>query len=226
LQVLRIEEGFAESQLGKSLFAGCPLSKIMILQRAFYERDTITVAKDLLGKVLVHESTEGTTKGRIVETEAYCGPEDQAAHSSGGRRTPRNEVMYGEKGHAYVYLIYGMYFCVNITAGNMLGKPEAVLLRALEPVAGEKMMARRRGVNDGWLGNLARGPGRLCMAMGITKVQNKLDITKPPLYVENAQLVNAEEIVATTRVGVDYAGEWKNSPWRFYIKENKYVSMK
>jgi DNA-3-methyladenine glycosylase len=198
----------------------------MILQRVFYERDTITVAKELLGKILVHESADGTTEGRIVETEAYCGPEDQAAHSSGGRRTPRNEVMYGEKGHAYVYLIYGMYFCVNITAGNMLGKPEAVLLRALEPVAGEKIMAKRRGVIGEGLGNLARGPGRLCMAMDITKAQNKLDVTKPPLYIKNVPAVNLDEIVETTRVGVDYAGEWKNSPWRFYIKGNKHVSKK
>jgi DNA-3-methyladenine glycosylase len=198
----------------------------MILQRAFYERDTITVARELLGKILVHESVEGTTEGRIVETEAYCGPEDQAAHSSGGRRTPRNEVMYGEKGHAYVYFIYGMYFCVNITAGHMLGKPEAVLLRALEPVAGEKIMAKRRGVNGGRASNLAGGPGRLCAAMGITKAQNKLDVTVPPLYIKNASPVSSEDIVETTRVGVDYAGEWKNSPWRFYIKGNKYISKK
>jgi DNA-3-methyladenine glycosylase len=198
----------------------------MILQRAFYERDTITVAKELLGKIIVHESAEGTTEGRIVETEAYRGPEDQAAHSSGGRRTPRNEVMYGEKGHAYVYLIYGMYFCVNITAGNMFGKPEAILLRALEPVAGEKIMARRRRVNGVGIDNLTKGPGRLCMAMGITKAENKLDVTNSPLYIKNAAPVNSEEIVETTRVGVDYAGEWKNLPWRFYIKGNKYVSMK
>jgi DNA-3-methyladenine glycosylase len=198
----------------------------MILQRAFYERDTITVATELLGKILVHESVEGTTEGRIVETEAYRGPEDQAAHSSGGRRTPRNEVMYGEKGHACVYFIYGMYFCVNITAGNVLGKPEAVLLRALEPVAGEKIMAKRRGVNGGRINSLTGGPGRLCMAMGITKAQNKLDVTKPPLYIKNAPPVSSGEIVETTRVGVDYAGEWKHSPWRFYIKGNKYVSKK
>jgi DNA-3-methyladenine glycosylase len=198
----------------------------MILHRTFYERDTITVAKELLGKIIVHESAEGTTEGRIVETEAYRGPEDQAAHSSGGRRTPRNEVMYGEKGHAYVYLIYGMYFCVNITAGNMFGKPEAILLRALEPVAGEKIMARRRRVIGVGKGNLTKGPGRLCMAMGITKAENKLDVTNPPLYIKNAAPVNSEEIVETTRVGVDYAGEWKNIPWRFYIKGNRYVSMK
>src|SRR5512136_364588 len=104
----------------------------MILQRVFYQRDTILVSKDLLGKVLVHESSEGSTAGRIVETEAYRGPEDRAAHSSGGRRTARNEVMFGQKGHAYVYFIYGLYFCFNITSGDLPGKPEAVLIRALE----------------------------------------------------------------------------------------------
>jgi DNA-3-methyladenine glycosylase len=222
----RIEGGFDGSLLGKAYLLDTAFFEIMILQRDFYERDTITVAKELLGKILMHESVEGTTEGKIVETEAYRGPEDQAAHSSGGRRTPRNEVMYGEKGHAYVYLIYGMYFCVNITAGNMLGKPEAILIRALEPVAGEKIMAIRRGVIGREIRNLAGGPGKLCIAMGITKAQNKLDITKPPLYIKNAPPVKSEEIVETTRVGVDYAGEWKNSPWRFYIKGNKYVSKK
>jgi len=198
----------------------------MILQRVFYERDTVTVAKELLGKIIVHETPEGATAGRLVETEAYQGPEDQAAHSSGGRRTPRNEVMYGEKGHAYVYLIYGLYFCLNITAGNLAGKPEAVLLRALEPVAGEDIMARRREVNGGGIGNLTNGPGRLCMAMGITKKQHMLDVTVPPLYIKDAPLVASDEIVETTRVGVEYAGEWKNLPWRYYIKGNKYVSVK
>lgn len=197
-----------------------------ILQRSFYQRDTINVAKELLGKILVHESPEGTTSGRIVESEAYCGPEDLAAHSSGGRRTVRNEVMYEEKGHAYIYLIYGMYFCINITAGNVPGKPEAVLLRALEPDAGEEIMAKRRRVVAGKVANLTNGPGRLCMAMGITKAQNKLDVTTLPLYIKNAPSVASEEIVETTRVGVDYAGEWKSTPWRFYIKGNRYVSIK
>jgi len=198
----------------------------MILKRAFYEKDTVTVARQLLGKILVHESLEGTTAGRIVETEAYCGPEDLAAHSSGGRRTERNEVMYGQKGHAYVYLIYGIYYCVNLTAGNVPGKPEAVLIRALEPVRGEELMAHRRGFSVGQRGNLAGGPGRLCMAMGITKAQNKLDVTDPPLYVEEAASISTTDIVEAARVGVDYAGEWKSLPWRFYIRGNGCVSVK
>ena len=196
----------------------------MILQRTFYQRDTIEVAKDLLGKILVHESSEGLTAGRIVETEAYRGPEDQAAHSSGGRRTARNEVMFGEKGFAYVYFIYGLYYCVNLTAGKVAGKPEAILLRALEPVEGLDLMTKRRGTAGE--ANLTNGPSRLCMAMGITKAQNKLDITAPPLYVKDAPSITKENIVETTRIGVDYAGEWKNKPWRFFIRSNRFVSIK
>ncbi len=198
----------------------------MILQRAFYQADTISVSKALLGKILVHETVEGTTAGRIVETEAYRGPEDQAAHSSGGRRTPRNEVMFGEKGHAYVYFIYGMYFCVNITAGDVPGKPEAVLLRALEPLEGEEIMAKRRRSSGDKIRNLANGPGRLCMAMGIGKAENKLDVTSSSLYIKDAPAVKNEDIVETTRIGVDYAGEWKSRLWRFYVKGNLHVSKK
>lgn len=198
----------------------------MILQREFYQRDTLSISKDLLGKILVNESSQATTAGRIVETEAYLGPEDKAAHSSGGHRTARNEVMFGQKGHAYVYFIYGMYYCFNITAGNKLGKPEAVLIRALEPVAGEDIMAKRRGAKQKKTVNLTNGPSKLCMAMNITKSQNKTDLTAPPLYIKNAAPVPQENIVETTRIGVDYAGEWKNKPWRFYIKGNKFVSTK
>lgn len=197
----------------------------MILQRPFYQRDTITVSKDLLGKIIVHESSQGATSGRIVETEAYRGPEDQAAHSSGGRRTARNEVMFGQKGRAYVYFIYGLYYCFNVTAGNVPGKPEAVLIRALEPVAGQQIMAKRRSLTKTKAINLTNGPSKLCMAMGISKLQNKTDLTAPPLYIKDVPLVLQENITETTRVGVDYAGKWKNKPWRFYIKGNNFVSV-
>jgi DNA-3-methyladenine glycosylase len=198
----------------------------MILQRPFYQRDTLSISKDLLGKILVHESSQATTAGRIVETEAYLGPEDEAAHSSGGHRTARNEVMFGQKGHAYVYFIYGLYYCFNVTAGNKPGKPEAVLIRALEPVAGEDIMAKRRGATQGKATNLTNGPSKLCMAMNITKVQNKADLTAPPLYIKDAPPLPQGNIVKTKRIGVDYAGEWKNRPWRFYIEGNKFVSVK
>lgn len=198
----------------------------MILQRSFYQRDTIAVSKALLGEILVHESNQGSTAGRIVETEAYLGPEDKAAHSSGGRRTARNEVMFGEKGRAYVYFIYGLYYCFNVTVGDVVGKPEAVLIRALEPVAGQNIMEKRRNLTKAKVVNLTNGPSKLCMAMGISKLQNKLDVTTPPLYIKDAPPISEEKIVETTRVGVDYSGEWKNKPWRFYIEGNNYVSVK
>jgi DNA-3-methyladenine glycosylase len=192
----------------------------MILPRTFYQQDTNIVAKNLLGKILVHETVEGTVAGRIVETEAYRGPEDLAAHSSGGRRTARNEVMYGEKGHAYVYFIYGLYFCFNVTAGSIEGKPEAVLFRALEPVEGAELMAKRRG----GIANLANGPSRLCMAMEVTKAQNGIDMTTQPLYILDAPAVPAEQIVEATRIGVEYGKEYKDKPWRYYIRDNRFVS--
>jgi DNA-3-methyladenine glycosylase len=197
----------------------------MILKRLFYEQEVVEVATKLLGKILVHESVDGTTAGRIVETEAYMGPEDEAAHSSGGRRTARNEVMYGSKGYAYVYFIYGLYYCLNVTAGDVPDKPEAVLLRALEPVAGEDIMAKRRRSPEGKKVNLTSGPSKLCMAMGISKIQNRADMTVPPLYISDAPVLE-EEIVKTTRIGVDYAGAWKDRHWRFYIKDNRFVSKK
>lgn len=197
----------------------------MILKESFYQKGTITVARELLGKILVHESKEGTTAGRIVETEAYRGPEDQAAHSSGGRRTDRNEVMYGQKGHAYVYFIYGLYYCFNITAGNISEKPEAVLVRALEPMAGQEIMVKRRGQKIKCT-NLTNGPSKLCMAMAISKEQNKANLTAPPMYMEDAPLIPKDDIIETTRIGIDYSGDWKNKPWRFYVKENKFVSIK
>ncbi len=198
----------------------------MILTRTFYERDALTVAKELLGKLFVHETAEGTTIGRIVETEAYKGPEDKASHAYGNRRTKRTETQFGPKGHAYIYLIYGMYYCFNVTAGEKAGKPEAVLLRALEPVEGIDLMKQRRPVAKGVLVNLANGPSRLCMAMGITKKQNGHAVTLQPLHIDDANSVPAEDIIYTARIGVDYAEEWKHQPWRFYIKNNAYVSVK
>jgi DNA-3-methyladenine glycosylase len=198
----------------------------MILQRPFFQQNILEVSRALLGKILVHESSEGTTAGRIVEVEAYMGPEDRAAHSFGGRQTPRNDVMYGEKGHAYVYLIYGMYYCFNVTAGAEPGKPEAVLIRSLEPIEGLEIMEKRRGVVLGKVRNLTNGPGRLCMAMDITKAQHKLDLTVPPFYIYDSQPIPKEDIVEAKRIGVDYAGEWKDRPWRFYLRGNSFVSVK
>lgn len=182
----------------------------LILDKSFFQRNTLSVAKDLLGKILVHHSVQGVTSGRIVETEAYLGPEDQAAHSSGGKRTARNEVMFQEKGYAYVYFIYGLYHCFNVTTGDVFGKPEAVLIRALQPTEGVDLMFRRRPkINQ--VVNLANGPSKLCLAMDITKKHNKHDLTVSPLFLKDAPPVPDEDVIQKTRIGIDYSGEWKNA---------------
>lgn len=199
---------------------------IMVLKRKFFERNTIDVSKELLGKFLVHETEEGTTVGKIVETEAYVGPEDRAAHSYNGHRTERTEVMFGLKGHSYVYQIYGIYFCINVTSGNVSGKPEAVLIRALEPVEGITIMTKRRGIGKDQLRSLSNGPSKLCIAMGISKKHNGTDLCDSSLHIEKGLKVSENQISQTKRINVDYAGKWKHLPWRFFIKDNDFVSVK
>jgi len=184
----------------------------------------LTVAKELLGKFLVHEDAEGTTIGKIVETEAYIGPEDKASHAYNNLRTRRTEVQFGPKGHAYIYQVYGMYFCLNATSGSFVGKPEAILVRALEPIEGVDLMIRRRGSDASRIVGLANGPGKLCIAMGISKKQNGADLCVPPLCIETSVTVNEQQVIQTARVNVDYAEEWKRLPWRFLIKDNYFVS--
>jgi DNA-3-methyladenine glycosylase len=173
--------------------------------------------------VLVHETPEGLTAGRIVEVEAYRGPADRAAHSSGGRRTARNEVMYGPAGHAYVYFIYGMHHCVNVVCQRP-DVPEAVLLRALEPVAGELLMRVRRALPDAPAWRLCRGPGALCQAMGIGRAQNGADLTRGALRILDAPAVAARRVVRTARIGVAYAGADAARPWRFLVRGSPAVS--
>jgi len=193
------------------------------LPRSFYARNTIEVAKDLLGKVLVREAPAGRMAVKIVETEAYCGPHDKACHASKGM-TDRNKVMFGEPGHAYVYFIYGMYYCLNlVTEGD--GYPAAVLIRAGEPLEGIDVMRgpRKKAKKDR---DLTSGPGKLCMALAIDRELNGADLCKKgPLYVEEGARDHFE-IVSGKRIGVDYAAEYKDKPWRFYIKNNPFVSVK
>jgi DNA-3-methyladenine glycosylase len=193
------------------------------LPRPFYLQPTLRVARALLGKTLVHETADGVTSGRIVEVEAYRGPADRAAHSAGGRRTPRNEVMYGPPGHAYVYFIYGMYFCVNVVCQEV-GVPEAILVRALEPIDGEALMRRRRGLPDTPAARLCRGPGALCRAMGITRAQNGADLVRGRLRVLQGPEVTARTIARTPRIGVDYAGSDAARPWRFVVRGSPALS--
>jgi len=202
----------------------------MKLNREFYNRDTITVAKDLLGKILVHNYKGNIIKGKIVETEAYLGVKDKAAHSYGGKKTKRVEVMYGPPGVAYVYFIYGMYYCFNIVTQKE-GIPEAVLIRAVEPVENIDLMAINRfkkpyeELTKYQKKNLTNGPGKLCMALNIGREQNGLDLCGDTLYLEEGQK-QYFNIVATTRIGIDYAEEAKDFPYRFYIEGNPYVSAK
>jgi DNA-3-methyladenine glycosylase len=199
----------------------------MILPRNFYERDPLVVARELLGKTVVYETSEGVTSGRVIETEAYLGPEDKASHAFGNLRTKRTQTQFGPKGHAYVYLIYGMYCCFNVTSGAVHGKPEAVLFRALEPLEGIEVMMKRRPKAKGKKENLANGPGKLCQALALTKALNGVDLTVPPFYIRyDGAKIPQGNIVQTTRIGVDYADEWKHEPWRFYIKDSSFVSKK
>ena len=185
------------------------------LPRSFYSRDSAQVARDLLGRVLIHESPEGSTSGIIVEAEAYYGEDDPASHAYRGM-TKRNRVMYGEPGHAYVFLLYGVNHLLNVVTMPR-GIPGAVLLRALQPLEGLELMMRRRGVSDPLL--LASGPGRLSKAMGIDLSHNGVDMTRPPLYISRMRILGDFEVEVTPRIGVR-----DRRPLRFYVKDNPYVS--
>lgn len=193
------------------------------LARDFYLRDTCEVAKELLGKILVHETGRGMLRARIVETEAYRGVIDKASHAFGGKRTKRVEVLYGPGGFAYVYLIYGMYHCMNVVTRDE-GVPECVLLRALEPLEGTDIMMECRGTRD--IKKLCSGPGKLCMAMGMDMLTNGEDLCGPELYIEDAPALPEERIVSSKRINIDYAGEARDYPWRYMIRDNPFVSVR
>jgi DNA-3-methyladenine glycosylase len=187
--------------------------------RPFYEQPTLDVARQLLGKYLVRRHDDGMTIGRIVETEAYIGPEDKACHASRGR-TPRTQVMFGRAGHAYVYFVYGFHHMLNIVT-EAADFPAAVLIRAVEPLQGVALMELRRGTKE--RRNLASGPGKLCQAFAIDRTLNGDDICGRVLYLEDRG-DPAPRLVTTPRIGVDYAGEWKHKPWRFVVRDNEFVS--
>ena len=185
-----------------------------ILRREFYQRPTVDVARDLLGKVLVH----GPAAGVIVETEAYLGGDDRAAHSARGI-TDRTRVIFGPPGHAYVYFIYGMYACLNIVA-EPAGQPGCVLVRALEPVAGIEFMQRRRPLAQR-LEDLASGPGKLTLALDITRSHNGADLTRGPLVVRESVEPRRVEIDVTPRIGIRECADW---PLRFLVRGSRFVS--
>lgn len=185
----------------------------------FYERKTGIVAKDLLGNYLVHRSLEGITLGRIVETEAYLGQKDPACHSYRGL-TPRCQSMFGPAGRVYMYQIYGVYYCFNITT-DVKDVPAAVLIRALEPLEGIELMQKRRGKKN--LKDLCSGPGKLSIAMGFKKELDGLSLSEKGVQVYRGELLAIEEIITTTRVGITKAADW---PLRYYIKGNSFISKK
>lgn len=202
------------------------------LPRSFFTRDGITVAKELLGKVLVHETKVGIIRGVITEVESYMGVEDKGSHTYGGRRTNRTEPMYHVGGTSYVYLIYGMYSCMNIAVA-VEDVPQAVLIRGVVPadeVSKERMLQLRMRklcqkkkvsqIPASFKKHLADGPGKLCIAMDITRADNDVDLVESKtFYVTEGIAIDSSQIQAGKRIGIDYAEEAADYLWRFYIKE-------
>ena len=193
------------------------------LPREFYTgSNVVTVARELLGKLLVVPAPDGKrVSGTIVEVEAYRGPQDRAAHSYGGRRTKRTETMYGVGSTAYVFFVYGMYYQFNVVT-NAADFPHAVLIRAVEPVEGIELMRKlRHGQPDH---NLTNGPGKLCLALGIDRKLDKADLLGDRVWLEDTERIPRSQIAFGPRIGIDYAGEWVDKPWRFWMKDNPFVS--
>lgn len=195
--------------------------------RADYATDAKTLARNLLGALLVRVLPGGELlAGRIVETEAYCGMIDAASHAFRGRRTPRNEAMYAQPGTAYVYFTYGMHFCMNVVCGE-LNQPIAVLIRALEPIAGLDTMRTNRGLREN-ARDLCSGPARLCQALAIARDENGLDlVTSPRLYIAHSQATtkpSTRHVRRAPRIGIAYAGDWAHKPLRFCLAASDHLS--
>jgi DNA-3-methyladenine glycosylase len=189
-----------------------------VLPREFYDRDTEIVAREMLGAVLECTTGRGTASGIIVETEAYIGEHDPACHAAAGR-TRRTEPLYGRPGISYVYFIYGVHWCFNAVT-RAEGLPSAVLVRAVEPLAGIDLMRERRGPKVHGA-NLTNGPGKLCAALGIDGKMNGLSLQRGSLVVREGSTLDSSEIVTRTRIGITKAAEW---PLRYYIRGNEFVS--
>lgn len=202
-----------------------------ILENDFFKRDTVEVAKSLIGKKIIRNISGNFFCAKIVETEAYLGLEDRACHSYGGRITDRNKTLYLPGGHIYVYLIYGMYDLLNIVTRDE-DHPEAVLIRGVEPLENLDGIAQNRfgkayeELSTYQRKNLSNGPGKLSMALGINRSLNGKILSKDYLYIEDADEISESEIIITKRIGIDYAGEDADLPLRFCLKDNPYVSKK
>jgi DNA-3-methyladenine glycosylase len=193
------------------------------LPRDFYTRpNVLEVARDLLGKKLVVPARNGVrVSGIIVETEAYRGPEDRASHAYNGRRTNRTETMYEIGGTAYVYFVYGMYNQFNVVT-NVGDVPHAILVRAVEPAEGLDIMRRRRSGRSEY--ELTSGPGRLCLALGIDRRLDQADLLGERVWIEEGVSISTRQIARGPRVGIDYAESWITKPWRFWVRDNPFVS--
>ena len=190
-----------------------------MLPQDFYDRPTELVARDLLGAILECRSAEGVVSGRIVETEAYVGEDDLACHAAAGR-TARTDPLYGAPGIAYVYFIYGMYWCFNAVT-RAAGEPSAVLVRALEPMGGIELMRERRGRRSRRDTELTNGPGKLCQALGIDGQFNRNPLQTPPLVIRRGIEVPRQAVTVTPRVGITRCADW---PLRWFISDSPYVS--
>ncbi len=202
--------------------------KLMKIGKKFYQRDTLTVARELIGCILVHNDVEGTTSGKIVETEAYMGPEDKGAHSYLGKHTPLMDPLFKKGGHAYIFPIYGVGYCFNVVteAENF---PRAVLIRAIEPVQGWNLMKKRRNILTEIpaknMKNLTNGPVKLCKAMNVDKSLNGIDLCGDELFItERVDQKIDEKILTSQRINIDYAGNDKYKPWRFILDGNDFLS--
>ncbi|MEB1807479.1 MAG: DNA-3-methyladenine glycosylase [Bacillaceae bacterium] len=191
------------------------------VEASFFQHSTLELSRALLGKLLVKETDRGVAAGWIVETEAYIGPDDRAAHSYDNLRTKRTEVMFGPPGYVYTYVMH-THCLVNIVSGDV-GHPEAILIRAVEPYVGIDLMyeRRRKAKKDR---DLTSGPGKLTQALGIVKEDYGRPFFKPPLWIAEGKSLAMEEIAVGPRIGIDNSGEAKHYPWRFYVKENPFVS--
>lgn len=188
----------------------------------YLRKDTVAVARDLIGKLVVVPDANGKrVSAMIVETEAYLGEIDKAAHSFGGRRTNRTEVMYSKGGSVYIFFVYGMYYQLNVVVGPV-DHPHAILIRAVEPIEGLETIRERRGkMSDK---NLTSGPGKLCIAFGIDKTFNSENFRGKRIWIEDYKDIPDADIESGRRVGIDYAEEYAEKPWRFWLKGNRYVS--
>jgi len=208
----------SRSDIGRSSNESPRLKPGRILNRAFYDRETEIVARELLGCVLECKTPEGTASGLIVETEAYLGEHDEACHAVAGRTT-RTAPLYGTPGTSYVYFIYGMYWCFNAVTREA-GLPSAVLVRALEPLDGIALMRQRRP-HVSKDRDLTNGPGKLCTALGITGVMNELPLQRGPLVIRSGVAYSDDEIAVTPRIGITRCADW---PLRWIVRGNPFVS--